>query len=163
MSDLEDLAALLNYVEELERQRARTSKKKSQTCSLSREGKTIFALIAKDGSTVRSEFACYVPRTLNRTVAAYRTSVQFLKRTVPVRKRRTILPSKNWGVPYRIAILALNQYLNCKLLHGGTLLQPWPNFSGNYVIPSPQLKDQKKKVYAKNWCVFSPKSGEDQN
>ena len=34
----------------------------------------------------------------------------------------------------------LQQYLNCKILHGGTLLQPWPNFSGNYVIPSPQLK-----------------------
>ena len=97
MSDLEDLAALLNYVEELERQRARTSKKKSQTCSLNREGKTTFALLAKDESTVRSEFACYVPRTLNLTVAAYRTLVQFLKRTVPVplRKRRTVLPSKN--------------------------------------------------------------------
>ena len=36
-----------------------------------------------DGSTVRSEFAYYVPRTVNRTVPAYRTSVQFLKRTVP--------------------------------------------------------------------------------
>ena len=34
--------------------------------------------------TVRSEFAYYVPRTLNHTVPAYRTSVQFLKRTVPV-------------------------------------------------------------------------------
>ena len=55
----------------------------------------------KDGSTVRSDFACYVPRTLNRTVPAYRTSGQFLKRTVPVplQKRRnvpayrTVLPS----------------------------------------------------------------------
>ena len=34
----------------------------------------------KDGSTVRSEFAYYVPRILNRTV---RTPVQFLKHTVP--------------------------------------------------------------------------------
>ena len=42
------------------------------------------------------------------------------------------------------------QYLNCKILCGGTLLQPWPNFRGNYVIPSPQLK------------CFSPKPGEDQ-
>ena len=46
--------------------------------------------------TVRSEFAYDVPRTLNRTVPAYRTSVQFLsvpyQRTVPVplQKRRTI-------------------------------------------------------------------------
>ena len=40
--------------------------------------------------TVRSEFAYYVPRTLNRTVPAYRTSVQFLKRTVPFQKRRTV-------------------------------------------------------------------------
>ena len=31
---------------------------------------------------VRSEFAYYVPRILNRTVLAYRTSVQFFKRTV---------------------------------------------------------------------------------
>ena len=49
----------------------------------------------KQGSqygTVRSEFAYYVPRTLNRTVPAYRTSVQCLKRTVPVplQKRRTV-------------------------------------------------------------------------
>ena len=42
--------------------------------------------------TVRSEFAHYVPRTFNRTVPAYRTSVQFLKRTVPapLQKRRTV-------------------------------------------------------------------------
>ena len=33
---------------------------------------------------VRSEFAYYVPRTLNRTIPAYRTSAQFLKRTVSV-------------------------------------------------------------------------------
>ena len=32
--------------------------------------------------TVRSEFAYYVPRTLNRTVPAYHTSVKFLKRTI---------------------------------------------------------------------------------
>ena len=32
---------------------------------------------------IRSEFAYYVPRILNRTVLAYRTSVQFWKRTVP--------------------------------------------------------------------------------
>ena len=31
---------------------------------------------------VRSEFAYYVPRTFNRTVPAYRTSVHILKRTV---------------------------------------------------------------------------------
>ena len=41
---------------------------------------------------VRSEFAYYVPRTSNRTVPAYLTSVQFLKRTVPVplQKRHTV-------------------------------------------------------------------------
>ena len=42
--------------------------------------------------TVRSEFDYYVPRTFNRTVPAYRTSVQFLKRTVPLQKRRTVPP-----------------------------------------------------------------------
>ena len=47
---------------------------------------------SKDGSTVRlrSEFAYYVPRTLNLTVPAYHTSVQFLKRTVPTYRTRTI-------------------------------------------------------------------------
>ena len=42
--------------------------------------------------TVRSEFAYYVPRTFNRTVPPHRSSVQFLKRTVPVpfQKRRDV-------------------------------------------------------------------------
>ena len=44
----------------------------------------------KDGSTVRSEFAYYIPRTLNRTVPAYRTSIQFLKRAVTTYRTRTI-------------------------------------------------------------------------
>ena len=44
--------------------------------------------------TVRSEFAYYVPRTLNRTVPAYRTSIQLLKRipyqrTAPVPLQKT--------------------------------------------------------------------------
>ena len=53
--------------------------------------------------TVRSEFAYYVPRTLNSTVPVHRTSVQFLKRTEPtyrthtIAKRRTVLLSKNLG------------------------------------------------------------------
>ena len=34
--------------------------------------------------TVRSEFAYYVPRSLNRTVPAYLISVQCLKRTAPM-------------------------------------------------------------------------------
>ena len=69
-------------------------------------------LRTKDGSTVRLEFAYCVPRTLNRTVPAYCTSVLFLKRTVPtcrtrtitkkvVPYQRTVLFSKNMGVPYR--------------------------------------------------------------
>ena len=32
---------------------------------------------------IRLEFAYYVPRTFNRTIPAYRTSVKFLNRTVP--------------------------------------------------------------------------------
>ena len=40
--------------------------------------------------TVHSEFAYYVPRILNRTVPAYRTSVQRLKRTVPTYRTCTI-------------------------------------------------------------------------
>ena len=57
-----------------------------------------------------------------------------------------------------------SQYLNCKILQGGTLLQPWPNafgmrkyFSEDYVIPSPKLNQHQKKVFAGNWSVFSPK------
>ena len=53
--------------------------------------------------TVRSEFAYFIPHTLNGTVPAYRTLVQFLKRRlpylrtvpVPLQKRRTVLLSKN--------------------------------------------------------------------
>ena len=55
--------------------------------------------ITKDGSTARLDFAYFVPRTLNRTVPAYRTSVQFLKRTV---------------LTYRFAILVFN-YSQLKL------------------------------------------------
>ena len=51
--------------------------------------------------TVHLEFAYYVPRTLNRTAPAYRTSVQFLKRTVPTRT----IPKKAYrtSIPYFIA------------------------------------------------------------
>ena len=41
-------------------------------------------IVVKDGSTVLSEFPYYVPRAFNRTVPAYCTSVQLLKRTVPL-------------------------------------------------------------------------------
>ena len=43
-----------------------------------------------------------------------------------------------------------NQYLNCKILHGGTLLQPWPNAFG------------KRKYFSEGYVVFAPKLGEDQ-
>ena len=56
--------------------------------------------------TVRSEFAYYVPRNLNSTVTAHRrpTSIQFLKRTVPAYRTRTI-PKKAYrtSVPYFLA------------------------------------------------------------
>ena len=50
---------------------------------------------------------------------------------------------------------AYKQYLNCKILHGGTLLQ---YFNEDYVIPSPKLTEDQKKVFAKNWSVFPSKS-----
>ena len=58
--------------------------------------------------------------------------------------------------------LNYKQYLNCKILHEGTLLQPWPNafglrkyFSENNVIPSPKLnEDQKKGLRRKLKCFF---------
>ena len=43
----------------------------------------------KNDSTVRSELAYYVSRTLNRTIPAYRTLVQFLMHTVPTHRTRT--------------------------------------------------------------------------
>ena len=57
----------------------------------------------KDGRTVRSEFAYYVPRTLNRTVPVHRTSVQFLKRTVPTYRTRTVKQAYRTSVPYFLA------------------------------------------------------------
>ena len=55
--------------------------------------------------------------------------------------------------------------VNCKILHGGMLLQPWPNafrmlkhFNGNYVpvIPSPKSSEGQKMVFTWNWRVFVP-------
>ena len=45
----------------------------------------------------------------------------------------------------------LYQYLNCKILHGGTLLQPGPNLSEDYVILSTKLK----KGLRGRWKCFS--------
>ena len=73
--------------------------------------------------------------------------------------QRIILKLKRTNWPLRLLIdetsniAKCSQYLNCKMLHGGTLLQPWPNpfgmqkhFSGIYVIPSlKSSEDQKKK------------------
>ena len=51
-----------------------------------------------------------------------------------------------------------NQYLNCKILHGGTLLQPRLNFRENYVIPSQQLNDDQKKRSSPKIEVFFPQN-----
>ena len=59
-----------------------------------------------------------------------------------------------------------NQYLNCNILHGGTLLQPWPNFYGNYVIPSPrpkQMSSTKLDVFFSGNKVESKKKGLHRN
>ena len=64
-----------------------------------------------------------------------------------------------------------NQYLNCKILHGGVLLQPWPYafgmrkyFRPNYVFLSAKsCEDQNKKSSSSKIEEFlSPKSSEDQ-
>ena len=53
---------------------------------------------------VCSEFAYYVPRTLNGTVLRYHTSVQFLKRTVPTyHTRTTTKKAYRTSVPYFLA------------------------------------------------------------
>ena len=49
--------------------------------------------------TVRSQFAYRVPRTLNRTIPAYRISVQFLKRTAPTYRTLTKKAYRT-SVPY---------------------------------------------------------------
>ena len=66
-------------------------------------------------------------------------------------------------------LVAYQQYLNCKILHGGTLLQPWPNafglqkyFSEDYIILSPKLNDDQKKSLHRKLKCFLPKLGEDQ-
>ena len=51
-----------------------------------------------------------------------------------------------------------SQYLNCKILHGGTLLQPRPNFREDYVIPSPQLNEDQKKRSSRKIKVFFPRN-----
>ena len=61
------------------------------------------AVSFKDGSTVRSEFAYYVPRSLNPTVPEYRTSVQLLKRSVRTYRIRTIT-KKAYRVPFLLKI-----------------------------------------------------------
>ena len=56
--------------------------------------------------------------------------------------------------------IGYSQYLNCNILHGGTLLLPWPNafgmrkyFSRNYVIPFPKLNEDQKKAFVENWRI----------
>ena len=59
-----------------------------------------------------------------------------------------------------------DQYLNCKILHGGTLLQPLPNafgmqkyFGGYYFFPYPKSsKDQKKKDLHQKFNSFRPRN-----
>ena len=62
------------------------------------------------------------------------------------------------------ATSGLRQYINCKILLGGTFLQPWTNafgmrkyFSEDYVIPSPKSHEhQKNKVFAGSLkCSFA--------
>ena len=62
-------------------------------------------------------------------------------------------------------MIIFRQYLNRKILLGGTLLQPWPNafgmrkyFSGNYVFPSPKSSEyqKKKKVITAIWDYIQP-------
>ena len=48
-----------------------------------------------------SEFAYYVPRTLNRTAPAYRRSVKYLKRTVPLHRTRISLQKRHIIPAYR--------------------------------------------------------------
>ena len=72
---------------------------------LSATGQFCIVLEKKQGwqyGTVRLEFAYYVPRTLNRTIPAYRTLFQFLKRTVPT-YRTTTKKEYCTSVPYFLA------------------------------------------------------------
>ena len=66
--------------------------------------------------------------------------------------------------------MGLWQYLNCKILHGWTLLKPLTKriwhakvgyFSKDCVILSPKLNEHQKKIFAKNWSAFSPKLDEE--
>ena len=67
-----------------------------------------------------------------------------------------------FSLNYSSHVYTYDQYLNCKILYGGTLLQPWPNafgmqkyFNEDYVIPSPKLNEhQKKGLRRKLKCFF---------
>ena len=114
--------------------------------------------------TVRSEFAYYVPRTLNRTVPAYRTSVQFLKRTVPTCCTRTItkkayctsvpyfltkIEAYHTNVPYRTATLALNYSQLYTLKNKAVKIiagESWRERASPFY---PKLKIQKFKI-----CIY---------
>ena len=79
-------------------------------------------LSCKNGSTICSEFAYYVPHILNRTSIPYFSSIFEAYRICTITKKFvpcqfTVLLSKNRAS--RTAILAFNQHLNCKILHGG--------------------------------------------
>ena len=76
----------------------------------------IVVLVVKDGSTVRSEFAYYVPRTLNRTVP------------VPLQKRRTV-PTYHYknSVPYQRTVPYCHPYL--WYMKQRLTRQAWENFS----------------------------------
>ena len=79
-------------------------KSKIKITSIFEDDVIMHVMSSKDGSTVRSEFAYYVPRTLNRTIPAYRTSVQFLERTVPTYPARiNTKKAYRTSVPYFLA------------------------------------------------------------
>ena len=86
--------------------------------------------------------------TLNRTVPACRTSVQFLKRTVPMYRTPYQSDSKSLGVPYRTAILGVR--ITKKLKYTGCCCPRNPNGkAGN--------EEKKKKEWFRQilgWIYF---------
>ena len=81
------------------------------------------------------------------------------------RKRQSSQFSKQFLPPFAPMVMDLEQYLNCKILHGRMLLQPWPNafdmrkfFWGIMSFRPRNWVKNKKKVFQENWRVFVPKT-----
>ena len=87
------------------------------------------------------------------------TTYVWLK-TTRTSSQRYKIPSSTHQLTWTpvISYIKYHQHQYCKILHEGTLLQPWPSFSENNVIPSPYLNEDLKKKSSPKIEVFFPQN-----